>query len=163
MKTPTLNQALSPIGLEQRSSDQLAVSLNNLLASYQVFYMNVRGFHWNIRGHQFFELHQKFEELYTDLQDKVDELAERVLTLNAHPLHSFVDYIERSRIAPITNAIDAQTTVGGVLSGLQTLLVQQRETLRQASELGDEGSVAIVGEYIKQQEKLVWMYGAYLG
>lgn len=159
----TQQTTLSPIGLDQTNSDKLSVSLNDLLASYQVLYMNVRGFHWNIRGNQFFELHLKFEELYTDLQDKVDELAERILTLNAQPLHSFVDYIERSQIQPIKNASDAKSTVSGVLSGLQSLLVQQRETLRQASELGDEGTVAIIGEYIKQQEKLVWMYGAYLG
>lgn len=159
----TQQTRLNLIGLDQRNSDKLALSLNDLLASYQVLYMNVRGFHWNIRGNQFFELHLKFEELYSDLQNKVDELAERILTLNAQPLHSFVDYIERSRIQPVKNASDAKSTVRGVLSGLQSLLVQQRETLRQASELGDEGTVAIIGEYIKQQEKLVWMYSAYLG
>ncbi len=161
--TNTQQITLSLIGLDQQNSDKLALSLNDLLASYQVLYMNVRGFHWNIRGNQFFELHLKFEELYTDLQDKVDELAERILTLNAQPLHSFVDYIERSRIQPVKNATDAKSTVSGVLSGLQSLLVQQRETLRQASELGDEGTVAMIGEYIKQQEKRVWMYSAYLG
>lgn len=157
------NSHLNPIGLEIKGSEKLIDTLNDLLASYQVFYMNVRGFHWNIRGAQFFELHAKFEELYTDLQDKVDELAERILTLNGRPLHSFGDYIERSRLASVKNATDAGSTVGGVLSALQTLLIQQREALHQASELGDEGSVAILGEYIKQQEKLVWMYSAYQG
>lgn len=157
------NKQLTSIGLDIKGSEHLSRALNDLLASYQVLYMNVRGFHWNIRGAQFFELHQKFEELYTDLQDKVDELAERILTLNGQPLHSFVDYIERSRIEAVKNATDAGSTVGGVLSALQTLLVQQREILRQASELGDEGTVGILSEYIKQQEKLVWMYGAYLG
>ncbi|PKL76686.1 MAG: DNA starvation/stationary phase protection protein [Candidatus Melainabacteria bacterium HGW-Melainabacteria-1] len=159
MSKTTLSK-LNAIGLDRETSAQLAEVLNDLLASYQVLYMNVRGFHWNIRGSRFFELHQKYEELYTDLQDKVDELAERILTLNGQPLHSFVDYLERSRVQPVTGANAPETTLSGVLEALQVLLLQQRKALRQASELGDEGTVAILGEYIKQQEKLVWMYGA---
>lgn len=154
---------LNAIGLEKNQSDALVQELNTLLASYQIFYMNVRGFHWNIRGHQFFELHQKFEELYDDLLLKVDELAERILTLGSTPLHSFADYLERSKIQPVKGAMDAKTTVDSVLGAFQTLLIAQRQLLRQASEAGDEGTVAILGEYIKQQEKLVWMYSAYLG
>jgi len=38
------------IGLDEQQAQQLADSLNELLANYQVFYMNVRGYHWNIKG-----------------------------------------------------------------------------------------------------------------
>ncbi len=55
------------IGLDKATSEKLAQELNNLLATYQVFYMNVRGYHWNIKGVNFFELHAKFEEIYDDL------------------------------------------------------------------------------------------------
>ena len=48
------------IGLKPKQTDGLATLMNDLLANYQVFYMNVRGFHWNIRGDKFFELHAKF-------------------------------------------------------------------------------------------------------
>ena len=88
----------SPIGLDTVQSQALAAELNKLLASYQILYMNVRGFHWNIRGNQFFELHLKFEEIYNDLLLKVDALAERILTLDGVPLHSFSDYIKVSAI-----------------------------------------------------------------
>ena len=42
------------MGLEQDETGTLADLMNDLLANYQVFYMNVRGFHWNIRGDKFF-------------------------------------------------------------------------------------------------------------
>ncbi|NCO45869.1 MAG: DNA starvation/stationary phase protection protein, partial [Vibrio sp.] len=48
------------IGLDTNQSQQLAQALNQLLANYQVFYMNTRGYHWNIKGKEFFELHAKF-------------------------------------------------------------------------------------------------------
>ena len=77
------------IGIDQESSKILAQKLNELLANYQIFYMNVHGFHWNIQGDKFFELHPKFEELYTDLLLKIDEIAERILTTGHTPLHTW--------------------------------------------------------------------------
>jgi len=50
---------MNRIGLNEGKAKELAVKLNDLLANYQVFYMNVRGFHWNIKGEKFFELHAK--------------------------------------------------------------------------------------------------------
>lgn len=41
------------IGLNKNAAEKLATELNNLLATYQVFYMNVRGYHWNIKGVNF--------------------------------------------------------------------------------------------------------------
>ena len=35
----------------------------------------------------------KFEEFYTDSQVKIDEVAERILTLQGKPLHTFEDYV----------------------------------------------------------------------
>lgn len=45
---------LTRIGLDPDKSAELAGKLNELLANYQVMYMNTRGFHWNIRGEKFF-------------------------------------------------------------------------------------------------------------
>jgi starvation-inducible DNA-binding protein len=68
----------SNLGLEIKETQKLALPLNELLATYQIFYQNARGFHWNIRGEKFFELHAKFEEIYTDALVKIDEIAERI-------------------------------------------------------------------------------------
>lgn len=62
--------AMSNIGLDKEIAKKLADELNGLLATYQVFYTNVRGYHWNVRGVNFFELHAKFEEIYDDLVTK---------------------------------------------------------------------------------------------
>ena len=72
--------------------------LNSLLANFQIYYQNLRGLHWNIKGKNFFDLHTKFEEFYTDSQIKIDEIAERILTLQGKPLHTFSDYIAHSNV-----------------------------------------------------------------
>ena len=152
----------SPIGLDTAQSQALAAELNKLLASYQILYMNVRGFHWNIRGNQFFELHLKFEEIYNDLLLKVDALAERILTLDGVPLHSFSDYIKVSAIPEQKGLHDGRACVESLLESFRELLVAQRRILGQAADAGDEGTASILSDYVQQQEKLVWMLRAYL-
>ena len=151
------------IGLHESSASQLAEKLNALLANYQIFYMNVRGYHWNVKGPQFFELHTKFEELYTDLLTKVDEVAERILTLGHQPAHAYSDYVSMAVIAEDKNVHDGEACVRGVLKGYQTLIELQREILALASDADDEGTAAQAGDYIREQEKTVWMLNAYLG
>ena len=152
----------SPIGLDTVQSQALAAELNKLLASYQILYMNVRGFHWNIRGNQFFELHLKFEEIYNDLLLKVDALAERILTLDGVPMHSFSDYLKVSAIPEQNGLHDGRACVESLLESFRELLVAQRRILGQAAEAGDEGTASILSDYVQQQEKLVWMLRAYL-
>ncbi|MDN3554575.1 Dps family protein [Halomonas maura] len=151
------------IGLHQSSASQLAERLNVLLANYQIFYMNVRGYHWNVKGQDFFQLHTKFEEFYTDLLMKVDEVAERVLTLGHQPVHAYSDYVRIAGIQEDKDVHDGEACVRGVLRGYQALIELQREILSLASDADDEGTAAQVGDYIREQEKTVWMLGAYLG
>jgi starvation-inducible DNA-binding protein len=153
--------SLSNIGLNKKSSDEIADHLNDVLSNYQMFYMNLRGFHWNIKGKNFFELHLKFEELYNDALLKVDEIAERVLTLSKTPIHTFATYIENSEIKSVENVVDGDKAVDNILASLTILLKKERATLKIAAEAEDEGTVSLMSDYIVQQEKLVWMLSAY--
>ncbi|MBN2742941.1 starvation-inducible DNA-binding protein [Breznakibacter xylanolyticus] len=153
---------MNAIGLNIDKSAALAVKLNHLLSAYQVFYMNARGFHWNIKGEKFFELHLKFEELYNDFQLKIDDIAERILTLGKEPLHTYTDYLAVSVVKPVSGVSDGKTAVENILDGFQKVLLLQRELLAMAADANDEGTNALMSDYIREQEKLVWMYSAYL-
>lgn len=150
------------IGLDATKSKQLSDKLNLLLANYQVFYINARGFHWNITGEKFFELHAKFEEIYNDLLVKVDEIAERILTLGYTPLHSFTDYTRIATVKEAKDISDGKEAVEKVVEGFQALVQVEREILSLSQETEDEGTSALMSDYIRQQEKQLWMYSAYL-
>jgi starvation-inducible DNA-binding protein len=164
METTIKNKQMkgSTIGLSSEYTELLTERLNNLLSDYQLFYMNVRGFHWNIKGEKFFELHAKFEELYDNLQEKIDEIAERVLTLGGTPLHTYTDYLSRSEVEPMKGVSDAKTAVASLVITLVTVIGKQRELLAVTSDAGDEGTNSLMSDYIREQEKLVWMYKAFL-
>ena len=150
------------IGLDKTKSKTLVDKLNNLLADYMMFYQNTRGLHWNIKGEKFFELHLKFEELYTNLLLKVDEVAERILTLGATPLHTFDDYQNTAKIKSVKDVSNGKKGVQTILDAFEILIVEQRELLNLSADAGDEGTNSLMSDYIREQEKLVWMYSSFL-
>ena len=153
----------SILGLDKTKSANLVNSLNGLLANFQIYYQNLRGLHWNIKGKNFFELHVKFEEFYTDSQVKVDAIAERILTLQGKPLHTFTDYIKISSVPvgkDISNDVDG---VELVVNSLSELLKIEREILNLSDEANDEGTNSMMSDFIAEQEKTIWMLNSWLG
>ncbi|MAO07609.1 MAG: DNA starvation/stationary phase protection protein [Alteromonas sp.] len=153
---------LNTIGLDAKKSEELSNKLNDLLANYTLFYQNVRGYHWNVKGEKFFELHVKFEELYNNLFLKIDEIAERILTLGHTPNHKSSEYLKTSEISETKEVNDGFKAVANILNALQTLLTKQRVILNLSGEIDDEGTNSMMSDYIREQEKLVWMYSAFL-
>ena len=92
----------------------------------------------------------------------MDEVAERILTLGNTPLHTFSDYIATTSIKEAKNISQAKKAMQNILDSFSTIIQLQREILDLASDAGDEGTNALMSDYIREQEKLVWMYSAYL-
>lgn len=153
---------INSIGLDKEKAKVLAEKLNHLLANYSIFYQNTRGYHWNIKGEKFFELHLKFEELYNDFLLKIDEVAERILTLGHTPQHNYSNYQITSKIKESVQVSDGIKAVEDILSSFQVIIILQRELLSISAEAGDEGTNALMSDYIRMQEKLVWMYSSFL-
>ncbi|MCX7744272.1 MAG: DNA starvation/stationary phase protection protein [Flavobacteriales bacterium] len=153
---------VNAIGLDEKKCEKLAGKLNELLANYSIFYQNARGYHWNIRGDKFFELHVKFEELYNDLLIKIDEVAERILTLGYAPQHNYSAYRKIATIQESEQVSDGKKAVQEILNSFKVIISLQRELLELSADANDEGTNALMSDYIRVQEKLVWMYSAYL-
>jgi starvation-inducible DNA-binding protein len=156
-------KTLNAIGLDAEKSKDLAGRLNDLLANFSMFYMNTRGFHWNISGEKFFELHLKFEEIYNDFQIKIDEIAERILTLGHVPTHAYSIYAAQSEINELKNVSEGREGVKHLLDGFRVLITKERDILNLSGEMNDEGTNALMSDYIREQEKTVWMLSAWLG
>lgn len=150
------------LGLPVKESEVIVKELNTLLSNYQVYYQNLRGIHWNIRGRRFFDLHVKFEELYNDSQLKIDLIAERVLTLGGTPLHTFEDYIKNNGLAVGKNVSIDVDAINLIVNSLSHLLKLERKVLDASAEINDEGTNAMMSDFIAEQEKTIWMMQAWL-
>jgi starvation-inducible DNA-binding protein len=154
---------LNLIGIDKKSSIELATKLDILLANYSVFYQNVRGHHWNLKGENFFLLHVKFEELYTHLYLRIDEIAERLQTIGHYANHNFSHYKMVSKIPESNQVINGIKAAENILNSFHIIISLQREILAFSNKIGDEGTFSLMSDNLKSQEKLVWMYGAFLG
>ena len=154
-------KTLDYIKLDSVAAAKVVDSLQQLLADYQVFYANLRGFHWNIKGHGFFVLHSKFVELYDNAAEKADELAERILMLGGVPKNKFSDYLKVSNVQEVEGVSCGDEALKNILETYSYFIAEERKLLAIASQAGDEATVALMSDYLKEQEKMVWMLCAY--
>ena len=129
-------KTLDYLHLDASAVSNVVASLKQLLADYQVFYTNLRGFHWNIKGHGFFVLHGKFEDMYNE-------------------------YLKVARVKEVSGVSCGDEALKHILDTYGLLIGEERKLLSLASEAGDEATVALMSDYLKEQEKLVWMLVAY--
>ena len=139
------------------NDEGLQKKLNLLLSDYQMYYQNLRAFHWLIEGPQFYQLHEKFEEFYDQAAEDIDEIAERILMIGGKPLHSFEDYLKNATIKAEKNLVKSSDILPKVIANIEHLLKACRDVLSSASDAGDEGTVALMSEFIGAAEKKLWM------
>ncbi len=149
------------LNINEKKIEPIVNELNLLLADYHIYYQKLRGFHWNILGQNFFDLHHKFEELYNDAKVKIDELAERILTLRYHPISTYKEYLQASTIKETSSLISDMQMVDEVLNDHGDLLKQMGRVMTTAEEAGDEGTLDLIGAYIRELEKISWMLDAF--
>ncbi|RRD79667.1 DNA starvation/stationary phase protection protein [Alloprevotella sp. OH1205_COT-284] len=152
---------LDYLNLDPKQTAPIVEGLSKLLADFQIYYTNLRGFHWNIKGRGFFTLHEKFEHLYDEVAEKVDEIAERILQLDGTPENKFSEYIKQSSIREVGVVSCGNDAIVNILETLKLLIAREREILAAAAEAGDDVTAALMGDYLRSQEKQIWMFVAF--
>ncbi|PWK15913.1 Dps family protein [Tumebacillus permanentifrigoris] len=136
--------------------------LNKQLANFSVLYVKLHNYHWNVNGPQFFTLHAKFEEFYNEAALHVDEIAERILTIDGQPLATMKDYLGTSSIQEAAPNETAEQMVQSVVSDFQTILSELKSGMETADQANDETSADMLLAIYTGLEKHVWMLSAFL-
>lgn len=149
-------------GLDAKKVEKVVKELNQLLADLQVYYANLRGFHWNVKGDKFYQLHEFYEGEYNETAEKVDQVAERLLQLDARPENRFSEYLKISQLKE--NGFEPEKFEGlkYILDVYKLIIAQEHRVLAAAQEADDEVTVAMIDDYLTGQEKKVWMLVATL-
>ena len=107
-------------------------------------------------------MHVKYEELYTRTQVIIDEIAERILTLNETPISKFTDYLIHSVIAENDIISDGNRGIEYVLTAQKQLLIVEKEILKLSEIHEDDGTNSLLSDLIREKEKTNWMFSAWL-
>ena len=83
--------------IERRNAEKMVIKINILLAEYEIFYHNFKKINKKNKTTEFFDLNKKIEAIYNNLFVKIDEIAERILTVECAPLESYNNYLMTMR------------------------------------------------------------------
>lgn len=149
------------LDIEKEKLVPVVKELNILLADYHVYYQKLRNFHWNILGKNFFDLHEKFEQMYNDTKTKIDEVAERIITLKFHPISNLSDYLEISKIKESSPLLEDTKMIENIIHDHKIIIGQLNKIADVADKAKDEGTIDLIGAYIRELEKSTWMLNAW--
>ena len=148
------------IGISEADRETVAKGLSRLLADSYTLYLQTHNFHWNVTGPQFRELHLMFEEHYTELATAVDEIAERIRTLDVPAPGTYKAFAELSSIDEVEGVPAAKDMISILTRGHEQVVKTCRDALKPAQEADDESSVALISDRMRIHEKTAWMLRA---
>src|ERR1700675_4049056 len=79
---------LTPTDLSSDATQEIAASLNVLLADVFALYLKTKNFHWHVSGPHFRDYHLLLDEQGDQIFAMTDDIAERVRKLGGTPIRS---------------------------------------------------------------------------
>jgi len=106
------------------------------------------------------ELHLMFEEHYTELATAVDEIAERIRTLDVAAPGTYKEFSKLSSIKEVEGVPSAAEMVDLLTKGHEQIVRTSRNVLKLAQAGDDESTAALVSDRMRVHEKTSWMLRA---
>lgn len=148
------------IGISEANREEIAGSLKALLADSYTLYLQTHNFHWNVTGPRFRDLHLMFEEHYTELAVAVDDIAERIRTLDVAAPGTYKEFARLSSIEEVDGVPSAEDMVDTLTRGHEQVVKSCRAALKVAQQGDDESTAALVSDRMRIHEKTAWMLRA---
>ncbi len=148
------------IGINKADRTEVAEGLKRLLADSYTLYLQTHNFHWNVEGPRFRELHLMFEEHYTELAVAVDDIAERIRTLDVAAPGTYKEFARLSSIDEVDGVPDAKQMVDLLTHGHEQVVKTCRDVLKLANDADDESTAAMASDRMRIHEKTAWMLRA---
>ena len=148
------------IGINKENRTIISDGLKRLLADSYTLYLQTHNFHWNVMGLQFRELHLMFEEHYTELAIAVDDIAERIRTLDVPAPGTYKEFSRLSSIKEVDGVPSSAEMVSLLTKGHEQVIKTAREVLKVAQAAEDESTASLVSDRMRIHEKTAWMLRA---
>lgn len=144
-------------------NESVCEELREALADTFAFYFRAHSFHWNVTGPLFSQLHSFFRSVYEDAWSAVDDLAERIRSLDAMAPASLADMLAPATVGSTgTDVPDSETMVQQLLSDNQTVLSSLRDAQAKASIYNMQGLANFLQERIDKHDRWTWQLQATL-
>jgi len=150
-------------GLDKKTCQRVGASLSRALANTYLLQVKSQNFHWNVVDPRFHSLHEFFQEQYEALFEAVDEIAERIRMLGLKSPGSLREFLDLGTLDEADVNLSGDEMLSELLSDHEAVIVSLREMIKEAMDLGDEGTGDMLIDRLRFHEKTAWMLHSHLG
>lgn len=152
------------IGISEKNRQEIANTLNKLLANEFVLYTKTLKYHWNVTGKLFGPLHSFFGDQYAQLLECIDATAERIRTIGFIPYGTLQEFSSHATLKEEPNINPNDTgMIKNLLEDHETIIQELRNFIDLSSKLNDMGTNNFLSDLLEKHEKMAWMLRAHLG
>ena len=158
MPTTTAPAVTAPAVKDTRVVD----GLNLVLADSYALMALTHLAHWNVEGSDFFQLHEAFQSQYENLFEAVDEVAERVRSLDGYAIGGLNTFSQAAGMEEFKSPMPQKDYVAALIVANEKVVddaVRLRDTSGAANDLQTQDLMIKRLEY---HEKTLWMLKSYL-
>lgn len=144
--------------------NKLEQAMNVQLSNWVVLYVKLHHRHWYVTGPHFPVLHAKFEELYDLAAEKLDELAERILTIEGKPASTMKEFLSLATLKEADKGGSETDMLEATIQDLKALAEGLDATAKLAEdEAGDRATADLLVGQVGELQKQIWLLSATLG
>ena len=143
--------------ISENAVPEIVDHLNQVLADSFVLYFKTHSYHWNVVGPDFKPLHDLFGEQYTELWTALDDIAERIRSLDAMAPNSMAEILETASVSESQGAGDANAMIQDLISTQQKLCAVLSAAASVADDAGDISTADLMTQRLNVHEKSIWM------
>lgn len=148
--------------LDEIAIKTITIELQELLLNYQTFITNIRFFCENIKKDNLYQLHEKLKEIHDKSVKRTREIEERIFILGETITASHNDNLPEHEIKRSNFAGSDNEYIEQIIQNLSTLINIERNIISTATKNKDCGTVALMSNFILEQEKDSWKFTTYL-
>jgi starvation-inducible DNA-binding protein len=148
---------ITPTDLGPKASQDIAGSMNAILADVFALYLKTKNFHWHMSGPHFRDYHLLLDEQADQLYAMTDPIAERIRTTGGSTLRS-IGHIARIQRVLDNDAdyVDPLDMLAELREDNVALTGRLREVHGVIDELRDIATASLIENWIDETERRVW-------
>lgn len=149
---------------KKKMTTNLIAPLKQLFCDNFVTYYKSHGYHFNVEGNTFAQDHELLNEIYDFLWAQHDMLGEQIRQMDKAAPGSLKEILATSDIKECMKVGETSKVMFGELSDDFSSLISTAQNLYDSADMESCGGLAtLVGDYLKDLNKLHWKVKATLG